>query len=133
MRPKETLSAARNDGLAGRRILVVEDEYFLANDLSRALADSGACVIGPLRDVEEGLQALQRETVDIALLDINTRGGLVYPLADELLTRGILIVFTTGYGEAAIPRKYAHVPRWEKPFDPAALAHALPELDSNAA
>lgn len=114
--------------LAGRNILVVEDEYFLADDLTRALTAAGAEIIGPINDAEEALQIARKTRVDGGILDINVRGTLIYAVAEELKRRAIPFVFATGYDEAAIPDQFADVPRWEKPFDPATLVHTLPQV-----
>jgi hypothetical protein len=36
-----------NNQLQGRRVLVVEDEYFIAQDISNALLQVGAEIVGP--------------------------------------------------------------------------------------
>lgn len=98
-------------------ILVVEDEYLLADDLCGKLMESEAVVIGPAATVEEG-QALLRQTgvLNGAVLDVNLRGEPVFPLADELAIRQVPFVFTTGYDAAAIPQRFQDVPRCEKPL-----------------
>jgi hypothetical protein len=40
-----------------------------------------------------------------------------YPVADQLARDGIPFVFATGYEAEVIPRRFANVPRWEKPID----------------
>ena len=118
--------------LAGRRILIVEDEYFIADDLAQVLARFGAEIVGPVatRDGALGLLATA-EPVDLAVLDINLRSESVFPVADLLTERGVPFVFATGYDQASIPAQYQHVPRWEKPVAPAALAQALLEILPN--
>jgi CheY-like chemotaxis protein len=114
--------------LAGRRVLVVEDEYFVADDIARALREIGADVVGPFPSREDALQAVGAQPIDTAVLDINLQGEAVYPVADALRSAGIPFVFATGYDESSLPPSYRDVPRWEKPFDPGALAKALPDL-----
>ena len=115
--------------LAGWRVLVVEDEYFLADDLASALGRLGATVVGPVPTRADALACLDRgERIDAAVLDINLHGEMVWPLADALLARGLPFVFATGYGQAMVPSAYGRVPRWEKPFDPEDLVRALPGL-----
>lgn len=102
--------------LRGCMILVVEDEYLLADDLSNELTDSQAVVVGPAATVEQGLALLEgAERIDGAVLDVNLRGEEVFPLADELLNRRVPFVFTTGYDASAIPERFGHVVRCEKP------------------
>ena len=114
--------------LAYRRVLIVEDEYFLADDMAQALQKLGAQVIGPVPTPDKALALLTDKPVDAAILDINLKGRMVFPVADALREQGIPFVFATGYDAAAVPETYKDVPRWEKPFDPAALASALPSL-----
>lgn len=111
------------------KILVVEDEYFVAADLALALARVGAQVVGPVSTEEEALALLDAgERIDAAVLDINLRGEMVYPLADALRERGVPFVFATGYGASILPMRFRSVPRWEKPFDYQALAQSIPDI-----
>jgi CheY-like chemotaxis protein len=122
------VSALLTDVLAGRRLLIVEDEYMIAEDLARALRELGADVIGPAATVADALGLIGTERqVHGAVLDINLRGEHVYTLADALRARGIPFVFATGYDAWIIPPPYADVPRIEKPVDPHALARMLGE------
>lgn len=110
---------------AGKRVLVAEDEYFIAKGLARHLREMGAEVVGPVPTVAEALQALQGGAVDAAVLDINLRGDPVYPVADALLARGVPFVFATGYATSAIPERYAAIARCEKPVEPEAFVRIL--------
>jgi CheY-like chemotaxis protein len=68
------MSSAGLSVLAGRRILVVEDEYFLADDIHHALAQLGAEVVGPVPTLRGALEVLADESrIDAAVLDINLR------------------------------------------------------------
>lgn len=110
------------------RILVVEDEYLIAEEVARALEREGADVIGPAPTLILGLELLARvPDLDAAVLDVNLNGTLVWPLVDALLGRGVPMLLATGYDAAVIPPAYAQLPRHEKPFTPAALVHALVE------
>ncbi|WP_207103034.1 response regulator [Paracoccus shandongensis] len=101
----------------GRRVLVVEDEYIIAEDLREELEREGALVLGPVASVAAALDLLQGgPRPDTAILDINLRGERVFPVADRLRAMGVPFVFATGYDAEAIPRDYADVPRIEKPF-----------------
>ena len=120
------MSAHPQPSLTGRRVLVVEDEYFLADDLGRALTQLGAEVLGPVATRAEAFELLSTgERIDLAVLDINLQGESVFPVADTLLEQGVPFLFATGYDQTAIPAQYQQVPRWEKPFAPEALAQAL--------
>jgi CheY-like chemotaxis protein len=104
--------------MQGRRVLVVEDEYLLAEDLREELEDQGAEVMGPVASVADALALLESGPVpDMAFLDINLGGEMAYPVADALRARDIPFIFATGYEAHAIPKAYADVPRVEKPVE----------------
>jgi len=114
--------------LTGCRVLIVEDEYFLADDLRVALKSLGANVIALVGDLDEALDLLAHGGFDVAVIDINLRGDLAFTIADQLQRRGIPFVFSTGYGADTIPARFADVIRWEKPFEPRTVAGDLVRL-----
>lgn len=118
--------------LAGQRILIVEDEYFLAADFVQALAALGAVVIGPASNVEAALGLLDGSAPDLAILDINLKGDISFAVADALAARGLPFVFVTGYDQGVIPPRHADRPRWQKPFDAARLLESLARSESRA-
>ena len=119
---------ASEGALAHRRVLVVEDEYFIADDMVRVLRKLGAEVAGPVQTAEKAMTLLRDSPVDVAVLDINLRGRMVFLAADALRNLGVPFVFATGYTGAAVPPDYSDVPLWEKPFQPEELAKALPGI-----
>lgn len=114
-----------DDPVKVRRVLVVEDEYFIADDVMRALREVGIEVVGPVPDRDTALALLDKYAVDGAVLDINLRGELAYPIADILLARGIPLMFATGYDPSTVPSRFRDVPCWSKPFDVHRLANQL--------
>ena len=113
-----TPSSSPLASLRGRRVLVAEDEYMLAEDLRAELERVGALVLGPVPSVAEALELVTAEPgPDVAILDINLGGEMAYPVADALRARGIPFVFATGYDAWSIPEAYKDVPRAEKPVE----------------
>jgi DNA-binding response OmpR family regulator len=99
-----------------RRILVVEDEYMIADDMRHELEKLGVVVIGPAPTVAMAFRLLDAAPVlDGAILDINLRGEPSFPVADALRERAIPFVFTTGYDPLMIPEPYRSMRRFEKP------------------
>lgn len=114
--------------LAGRHILVVEDDYLLADCLREILVEEGAQVVGPAATVQQALQLIKTQKVDGGLLDVNIARDMVYPVADKLMERGIAFSFCSGYEQRTVPDSYQHIPYRMKPFSPMGLAHALADL-----
>jgi CheY-like chemotaxis protein len=113
--------------LSGQHVLIVEDEYFLAQDLVDYFEEIGVQVLGPAASVSEALRLLESAEVQGAILDVNLRGERVYPVADVLRQRHVPFVFASGYGGELEPRAYADVPRCIKPVDFSVLAKTLVE------
>jgi len=71
--------------LRGKRVLVVEDEFLLRLELEEWLRSAGCAIIGPFSALEPArVVAARREPIDLAILDTNLNGQMVYPLADDL-------------------------------------------------
>lgn len=106
--------------IPGLRIMVVEDEFWVAEDMAQTLAQAGAQVIGPISNVGEAIEWLRENwPIDAAVLDINLSGEKVFPLADALVERSVPFIFTTGYDTDIIPQRFREIPRIEKPARPA--------------
>ena len=103
--------------LEGRRILLVEDEYFQALDAKRWLEDAGAQVIGPVGNPHSVGECMKQDDFDAAIVDINLGAGADFTVADELRGRKVPMMFLTGYDRAQIPSEHAAVPCVTKPAD----------------
>jgi len=73
--------------LSGKKILVVEDEYYLATDIARALKAAGAKILRPSPDADAALDVLAEETPSVVLLDINLSDRADFRVAAELVKR----------------------------------------------
>lgn len=110
--------------LAGKTILVVEDEALVAEMIVEMLVGLGATVIGPATTFAMALALAESEGIDAAVLDINLRGERVDPIADRLKARGVPVLFATGYGVAA--GVYCRdAPVIDKPYTQERLVSAL--------
>lgn len=114
--------------LSGLRVLVVEDDYFIADEICSTLRNSGAEVLGPSPDIEHGLNMVKSHHIDCAVLDINLHGNLAFNLARELQQRGTPAIFATGYDSSVLPDAFSSSVRLEKPVNLTALLHAVRSL-----
>lgn len=110
---------------ARKRVMLVEDEFLLSAVLSADLQEYGYDVLGPFASLSRGLEAVRSESFDGAILDINLRGEMVYPLAEELLRRRIPFLFLSGYEAANMPVAFRGHARLAKPADPDVLLRAV--------
>ena len=120
-----TIVQLADNKVAGLRILVVEDDYFVASEICAALTRSRAEVVGPAPDVRRALDLVRHEHIDCAVLDINLHGEMVFELASELQQRRIPAIFASGYDRSVIPPGLAGLVHLEKPIDLAALLRAI--------
>jgi len=111
-----TDSVTSDGELNGLRILVVEDEAAISLLLEDMLLDFGCEVIGPAARLSAALDAVSKEQVDLAILDVNVAGEPIYPVAEALAQRSIPFVFSTGYGSAGIRDSFRDRPVLQKPF-----------------
>lgn len=114
--------------LGGRVVLVVEDEYYIAFDTSRALQRAGAQVLGPFSTERAALAALEQQRPDAVVVDINLGSGPSFKLAEALKQRGIPFAFLTGYDQQAIPAVFADIERLQKPTQLREIVHAVANL-----
>lgn len=115
--------------LAGRRILIVEDEYLIATTLADDLSDEGAQPIGPVATVQDALALIAATPhLEFAVLDVNLNGEAVYPVADVLKSRNVPFVLVTGYDLSAIPERYRDAQVVQKPIETADVVNAIRRL-----
>lgn len=112
--------------LNGCHVLVVEDDYFIMDDLRHGLERHGATVIGPASNVADALDlASATPRIDAAVLDINLHGEMAFSVVEALHAREVPIVFATGYDREILPAADGRTIHCEKPVEPAAVARAV--------
>lgn len=99
-----------------QRILIVEDEFFVGMLLEEDLRAEGFVTLGPITSIRVARETVRRETFDLVILDINLDGEMVYPLADELVERGVPFIFLSGYSELNLPERFKNAARHSKPY-----------------
>jgi CheY-like chemotaxis protein len=107
------------------RILVVEDETLIAVVIEDVLLGLECEIVGPTGRLDAALRLANEGNFDAAILDVTIRGGKVYPVAEQLVARGIPFVFASGYGDWALPAALRDKPRLMKPFTISALEERI--------
>jgi len=84
--------------LLGLRVLVVEDSWHVATAVQSLLRSCGAEVAGPVASTAEAERLVAERIPDVAIVDINLRGGeLAYDLIDKLNDLAVRVVVMSGY------------------------------------
>lgn len=123
------MSDSANGPLAGRKVLVVEDEALVSMLLEDMLEDLGCKIVGPAMRMREALALAhdEGEAIDLAILDVNLAGERSFPVAEALMARGVAFVLATGYDDSSIDERWRDRPVLRKPFLPQQLERALRE------
>jgi len=112
----------------GKKIIVLEDEFLLANQIAQVLTKAGANVLGPVKSVSAALQLLASEPdISGAVIDLNLSGELAFRVADRLMAAAVPVVIVTGYERWAVPERFWSWPMYEKPVAPVQVVQALLE------
>ena len=110
----------------GRRILIVEDEYVIAEALKGDLIAAGAHVVGPASNVDHACDLIDSDpALDATILDANLGGDSSLPVAERLHAGGGPLLLTTGYDDSSLPAGMRALPRCSKPYEPEELLARL--------
>jgi DNA-binding response OmpR family regulator len=116
--------AVKPGDLRGTRVLVVEDQWHVANALRSLLEVEGMEVSGPAGRIADAHRLADEYKPELAVIDINLRGEMAYSLIDHLHDRGVRVVVISGY--AVLPRLAAKVAAvLQKPFNGPELLASL--------
>jgi PAS domain S-box-containing protein len=112
--------------LAGRRVLIVEDEHAIAENLAFEITAEGGKVVGPVATVNGALDVIANTGLDGAVIDLNLTGEMAFPVADALAARHIPFVIMTGFNaRAVVPARHASVSCLQKPVTPYIICREL--------
>lgn len=114
--------------LSGRRIIIIEDDYYQAHDSKASLEQAGAKVVSVTATVPDLTALMAEGEIDAALIDINLGRGTSFDFARELRASGIPFLFLTGYDAAMLPEDLAGSPYISKPADRGRIIAGLASL-----
>jgi len=122
------MTAGQNTGpLAGKRVLIVEDEWLVAEAIEFAVEAAGGKVVGPFPTIAQALAVLTGygPVPDAATLNIRLADGESYPIADQLEAMNIPFLFASANGASSLPRRFARKVLLDKPVLPSKIIEAL--------
>ena len=109
-------------------VLVVEDEFIIALDLSETVQDLGYALEGPFAATESALEAIDDRVPDVAILDVYCADGDVYPVADALTAKGVPIIFHSGHvPPQEVRERYPQALACSKPCPPSKMIDMVQE------
>jgi DNA-binding response OmpR family regulator len=119
--------------LLGKRILIVEDEFLIAEDLRRLIERAGATPIGPTLSERAARILASKEQIDAALLDVHLSDKTSENVALALKRRRVPFVIITGRAHESIPWTMRGTPFLGKPVMPDVVLAALETAIDGAA
>jgi len=107
---------SRERPLEGKRVLILEDDFYLATDEKALLEQAGAAVVGPFGSAYRPSELSKAGQIDAAVVDINMGNGPTFDCAQALADRGVPFLFVTGYDAGIVPSQLSRIGRIEKPI-----------------
>ena len=114
--------------LTGCRLLILEDDYYQAEDTRMWLEEAGAQIVARVGNVRAAARFIEIDQIDLALLDINLGNESSFAVARKLKQESIPFVFVTGYKRDALPSDLADDPLLTKPINNTDLLKVLVKL-----
>lgn len=118
-------AAFRSDDLQGKRFLIVEDKFLVADELQRIVTAAGGEVAGPTSSVAEAKALIAASGLDLALLDIDLAGQDVFEVVAALEAGSVPFIFVTGFDPAHLGEAYSAYAFVRKPFTSARITQAI--------
>ena len=98
------------------RVLIVEDEPLVAEDLRTVLVDAGFEIAGVAARVATALSLIETVACDAAIVDANLAGASASPVAAVLSARGLPFIVLSGYTREQLQSEFSGGFFIEKPY-----------------
>jgi DNA-binding NtrC family response regulator len=114
--------------LAGRHVLIVEDEPLIAMDLEMVLNEAGCASVSTATTLADAIAQIGTRRFDVAVLDVTLHGSKVYPAADALAEQAVPFLFMTGHSSNVVPERHRGRPVLGKPYGPTTLVATVARI-----
>jgi DNA-binding response OmpR family regulator len=111
-----------------RRILIVEDEFIIAEALADCVRNLGFDCAGPAQSVKAGIDLIDGEPIDAAILDMRLGNDRADDVADALAARKIPFAFAVGELSDIAQRRWPYALILLKPYSDQQVAETLGRL-----
>lgn len=107
------------------RVLIVEDEPLIAEDLRTVLVEAGLKVSGMASKVAKALSLIETVGCDAAIVDANLAGASASPVTAALSARGLPFVVLSGYTREQLQSEFSGGFYIQKPYRLAEVIEAV--------
>ncbi|MEO6798610.1 MAG: response regulator [Rhodanobacter sp.] len=113
------------------RVIVIEDDFLLAETLRDALTKLGCNVVHCCGSLREAMLVAEKADFDLAVVDLDLRGLDASPVLDQLVASNIPALLATASNREFVPERLAHLPRLTKPYNQRQLKEAIEQLQTS--
>lgn len=107
------------------RILIIEDEPLIAENVRAILTDAGFAVVGVASKLEKALTLIEIAGCEAAIVDANLAGVCASPAAAVLAARGLPFIVLSGYAREQLRGDFCGGLYIQKPFRDHQLVEGL--------
>lgn len=109
-------------------ILLLEDDLLLAMDMEDHLLQSGHKIVGPFGRIADAIDAIPRNDLAGAIVDVNLHGELSFPVIEMLQERSVPVIICSGYAELPeLKSRLRGLPMLPKPWNAQKLNRLMEE------
>lgn len=103
-------------------ILLLEDDLLLAMDMEDHLLQTGHKIVGPFGRIADALDAIPRNDLAGAIVDLNLHGELSVPVIEMLQERDVPVIICSSHAELPeLKNRLKGLPMLPKPWNPQKL------------
>lgn len=112
----------------GPNILLLEDDLLLAMDMEDHLLQTGHKIVGPFGRIADAMDAIPRNDLAGAIVDLNLHGELSFPVIEMLQQHDVPVIVCSGYAELPeVKSRLDGLPMLPKPWNAQKLDRLMRE------
>jgi DNA-binding response OmpR family regulator len=107
------------------KVLIVEDEWLIAEDLKLSLEELGLEVLGPALNCAAALEIIWRHKPDLAFVDTQLGSETCEAVLEECERQAVPVVISSGHAAGLLPDYCKDFPLLGKPYDGTQIAKVV--------